>query len=139
MKISAKTEYACLALLQLAVEYESDLPVPIRTIAESNTIPTQFLVQILLQLKGAGYVTSTRGPSGGYRLAKPPNKISVSEILTLTEGPTESQRTTVPGAREILQKLWMEIDAVENQLLSEQTFADLAARSTQISPEMYYI
>ena len=139
MKISAKTEYACLALLQLAVEYESGLPVPIRTIAESNTIPTQFLVQILLQLKGAGYVTSTRGPSGGYRLAKPPNKISVSEILTLTEGPTESQRTTVPGAREILQKLWMEIDAVENQLLSEHTFADLAARSTQISPEMYYI
>lgn len=139
MKISAKTEYACLALLQLAVEYESGLPVPIRTIAESNTIPTQFLVQILLQLKGAGYVTSTRGPSGGYRLAKPPNKISVSEILTLTEGPNESRRTTVPGAREILQKLWMEIDAVENQLLSEQTFADLAARSTQISPEMYYI
>ena len=139
MKISAKTEYACLALLQLAVEYESDLPVPIRTIAESNTIPTQFLVQILLQLKGAGYVTSTRGPSGGYRLAKPPNKISVSEILTLTEGPNDSQRTPVPGAREILQKLWMEIDAVENQLLSEQTFADLAARSTQISPEMYYI
>ena len=139
MKISAKTEYACLALLQLAVEYESDLPVPIRTIAESNTIPTQFLVQILLQLNGAGYVTSTRGPSGGYRLAKPPNKISVSEILTLTEGPNDSQRTTVPGAREILQKLWMEIDAVENQLLSEQTFADLAARSTQISPEMYYI
>ena len=139
MKISAKTEYACLALLQLAVEYESDLPVPIRTIAESNTIPTQFLVQILLQLKGAGYVTSTRGPSGGYRLAKQPNKISVSEILTLTEGPNDSQRTTVPGEREILQKLWMEIDAVENQLLSEQTFADLAARSTQISPEMYYI
>lgn len=139
MKISAKTEYACLALLQLAVEYESDLPVPVRTIAESNTIPTQFLVQILLQLKGAGYVTSTRGPSGGYRLAKPPSKITVSEILTLTEGPNESQRTTVPGAREILQKLWMEIDAVENQLLSEQTFADLAARSTQNSPEMYYI
>ena len=139
MKISAKTEYACLALLQLAVEYESDLPVPIRIIAESNAIPTQFLVQILLQLKGAGYVISTRGPSGGYRLAKPPSKITVSEILTLTEGPNESQRTAVPGAREILQKLWMEIEAVENQLLREQNFADLATRSTQISPEMYYI
>lgn len=139
MKISAKTEYACLALLQLAVEYESDLPVPIRTIAESNAIPAQFLVQILLQLKGAGYVTSTRGPSGGYRLAKPPSKITVSEILTLTEGPNESQRTAVPGAREILQKLWMEIEAVENQLLNEQDFADLAARSAQIPPEMYYI
>ncbi|HEY3394892.1 MAG TPA: Rrf2 family transcriptional regulator, partial [Lacipirellulaceae bacterium] len=76
MKLSARTEYACLAMLQLAQEYDSGEPVQIRRIADEHAIPGRFLVQILLQLKGAGLVASTRGAAGGYRLARPPHEIT---------------------------------------------------------------
>ena len=58
MKVSAKTEYACIAMLELAVSYGSGEPVRIRKIAEQHGIPSRFLVQILLQLNVAGLVTS---------------------------------------------------------------------------------
>ena len=80
MKFSAKTEYACLAVLELARAFDSDEPVRIRSIAEEHGIPSRFLVQILLQLKGAGLVNSTRGAAGGYQLAKPPGEWNTYEI-----------------------------------------------------------
>ena len=64
MRISAKTEYACIAMLELASQYGSGTPVRIRRIAERHDVPPRFLVQILLQLKGAGLVTSVRGAAG---------------------------------------------------------------------------
>ena len=70
MKISAKSEYACLAVLALARQRAESSPVRIREISEAYGIPERYLVQILLQLKGAGLVASTRGATGGYRLAR---------------------------------------------------------------------
>ena len=87
MKVSAKTEYACLAMLELAARYGSGEPVRIRTIADEHGIPARFLVQILLQLKGAGFVSSTRGAAGGYQLAKPPEAITLGEVMGVIEGP----------------------------------------------------
>jgi Rrf2 family protein len=79
MKLSAKTEYACIAILELARRFETGEPVRIREIADEHGIPARFLVQILLQLKGAGYVASTRGALGGYQLLKPPAKIPLAD------------------------------------------------------------
>ena len=81
MTISAKVEYACVAILELAARYDSDEPVRIRDIADAHGIPSRFLVQILLQLKGAGLVQSTRGATGGYALAKPPEAISLADVM----------------------------------------------------------
>ena len=81
MKLSAKTEYACLAMLQLAQEHASGEPVQIRRIAEEHGIPSRFLVQILLQLKGASLVVSTRGASGGYRLSRSPYEITIADVI----------------------------------------------------------
>ena len=67
MRISAKTEYACIAVMELGNCYGDGDPVRVRDIAERHGIPSRFLVQILLQLKAAGFVASTRGASGGYR------------------------------------------------------------------------
>ncbi len=64
MKISAKAEYACLAILAPARRNPVDPPVRIREISENHGIPERYLVQILLQLKGAGLVASTRGVGG---------------------------------------------------------------------------
>src|SRR5947209_1425533 len=86
MKLSAKTEYACIAVLELARRFEAGEPVRIREIADEHGIPGRFLVQILLQLKGAGYVASTRGALGGYQLLKPPEKITLGEIMGVIEG-----------------------------------------------------
>ena len=74
MKISAKTEYACIAMLELAAQYGSGEPVRIRRIAERHDVPPRFLVQILLQLKGAGLVASVRGAAGGYQLSSRPRR-----------------------------------------------------------------
>ena len=86
MKLSAKTEYACLAMLELAKEYDSGEPVQLRRIAAEHGIPARFLVQILLQLKGASLVASTRGAAGGYRLARPPQEITLADVIDVMEG-----------------------------------------------------
>src|SRR5258705_13293475 len=86
MKLSAKTEYACLAMLQLAAAYSKGGPFQIRRIADVHGIPLRFVVQILLQLKGASLVVSTRGAAGGYRLARPPAEITLAEVIEVMEG-----------------------------------------------------
>ena len=92
MKLSSKCEYACLALIFLAEHFERGL-VKIQEIADSKKIPKKFLEQILIVLKQRGYVKSKKGSSGGYRLAKPPEKISLAEVIRLMDGalaPVES-------------------------------------------------
>src|SRR5262245_33053795 len=85
MRISAKAEYACVAMLELALNYRArdtvPRPVRIKAIADAQGIPQRFLVQILLQLKTAGLVASVRGAAGGYQLARPPGAISLVEII----------------------------------------------------------
>lgn len=95
MRISTKGEYACLALIELAEKYEKGV-VRIEDISKKKKIPQKYLEQILLILKGTGYVRSKRGPLGGYELAKAPENISVAEIIRLMDGalaPIESVST----------------------------------------------
>ena len=85
MRIPAKTEYACIAILDLAARYGSAEPVCVREIADAHGIPSHFLVQILLQLKGAGLVTSTRGAAGGYRLSHSPDEITLARVMAAVD------------------------------------------------------
>jgi len=89
MRLSRKSEYALLALVDLARRYEKGRA-KIIEVADNNGIPKKYLEQIFLQLKGAGYVRSIRGSNGGYELAKSPSKISVAEIIRLIDGPLAS-------------------------------------------------
>jgi Rrf2 family protein len=77
VNLSARTQYACKAVLELALHFDSGQPVQLRKIADSHAIPSRFLVQILQQLKAAGLVASVRGAAGGYRLTKPPCEMSL--------------------------------------------------------------
>lgn len=86
MKLSIKSEYACLALIHLAEHFDSGM-IKSDEIATRKGIPKKFLDQILFLLKNAGYVKSKRGPEGGYRLARDPSRINVAEILRLLDGP----------------------------------------------------
>src|ERR687890_144890 len=84
--IAQKTRYALRSLLFLAEE-QGGAPVQLARIAETQRVPPKYLELIMLDLKKAGLVTSTRGPRGGYRLTRQPNEISFGEIVRAMEGP----------------------------------------------------
>src|SRR3990170_8321022 len=86
MKVSTRGDYAARALLSLAL-HESDRPTSVKEIAERTNLPQPYLEQILLAVKGAGVVRSKRGVGGGYVLARPPDEIRLSEILSAVDGP----------------------------------------------------
>ncbi len=130
MKISAKAEYACLATIALAHRRPDDPPLRVRQIAESHGIPERYLVQILIQLKGAGLVFSTRGASGGYRLARPAEQISLGEVLTAIDGPGEPFREAGAPAARALASVWEHIRAAERAVLQETSIAQLVGRTS---------
>jgi Rrf2 family transcriptional regulator, cysteine metabolism repressor len=136
MKISAKAEYACLAVLALAHARPSGPPVRIREIAQSYGIPERYLVQILLQLKGSGLVASTRGASGGYRLARPAASISLGEVLTAIDGPEPPPREALEPAAQALSLVWKHVRAAEHAVLDQISIAQLAE---QVSPREWVI
>ncbi len=85
MKLSSKTEYAILALLELGQRYDKGLVLS-REIASSRDIPESFIERILLTLKNGGVIVSVRGTNGGHCLARDPGEVSVREIIELFEG-----------------------------------------------------
>ena len=85
MKLSLRGEYALRALLVLGLEYERPV-VRIQEISQDQNIPKRFLEQILNDLKSAGIVQSKRGVSGGYRLARRPEEITLASVVRHIEG-----------------------------------------------------
>ncbi len=85
MRLSLRGEYALRALLVLGLRYDEPL-VRIQAISDQENIPKRFLEQILNDLKSAGFVESRRGVAGGYRLAKPPEEITLAAVVRHIEG-----------------------------------------------------
>ncbi|MDB6125688.1 MAG: transcriptional regulator, BadM/Rrf2 family [Pedosphaera sp.] len=86
MKLSLRGEYALRALIVLGLNYDQSV-VRIQTISDQQNIPKRFLEQILNDLKSAGLVESKRGITGGYRLNRPPDQISLATVIRYIEGP----------------------------------------------------
>ena len=84
--LSQRARYAMKALLYLA-DHHDRAAVQIGEIAEAQAIPRKFLELILLDLKKAGMVESSRGKAGGYRLSRPSSDISFGEVIRLFDGP----------------------------------------------------
>ena len=85
--LTQRSRYALRAMLFLAEQPPSGPPVAMTRIAAGATVPRKFLELILADLRGAGFLLSTRGKMGGYRLAKPAHLISMGEIIRVIEGP----------------------------------------------------
>lgn len=87
--ITQKMKYALKALLALADEAAKEHPAPltIEEIAKRSDTPKRFLEHILLEIRNAGVIASTRGRAGGYSLIKKPGDVSISELLRLIDGP----------------------------------------------------
>lgn len=140
MQLSAKTQNACLAALELARRHRNPQPVCLKTIAEEHKISSQFLVQILLQLKRAGLVRSTRGSSGGYRLAADPQDISLLQIIEAMEGSSADRTTATDNPiAQVFFDSWASVAEEQRNRLADLTLEKLCASIESQETDMYYI
>ncbi len=132
MRISARADYAVRAVLEVAVRQDNG-PVKAEAIATVQEIPHKFLEGILGDLRRGGLVTSRRGGSGGYLLAREPAAITVADVIRAVDGPIVSVRgerptgLTYTGSAEPLLPLWIALRANVRRILEGVTMADLAA------------
>src|SRR5262245_57876183 len=137
MLFSVKAEYACVAMLELAARHGDPQPVRLKAIADAHGLKPRFLVQILLQLKGAGLVVTTRGASGGYHLARPPEAISLAEVLNVIDrperaaGPARAAGAPPSPLVQALRGVWHEIQDAQRRILENTTLAELVRRSQE--------
>ena len=124
MNISVKGEYALQAIFDLSSQRPGD-PVRIADIAKRQDIPQKFLELILSGLKQGGFVESRRGAEGGYLLARPPEAITVGEVLRFVEGPQASKNRSRRKADTPFQDMWRQVDQAISGILDRTTFADL--------------
>lgn len=131
MKISTKGRYALRMMLDLAI-HDTGEAVPIKAIASRQEISEKYLEQIISQLTRAGYVLSTRGARGGYRLAHPPHEYTVGMILRLTEGGLAPVACLDAGAPPCERTaicptlyVWKKIDEAVSGVVDHITLADL--------------
>ncbi|MBI4733546.1 MAG: Rrf2 family transcriptional regulator [Rubrobacteridae bacterium] len=148
MKLSAKSEYALRALIEMA-GLDDKKPVGVREIASKQGIPERFLEQQITLLRKAGIVMSQRGAQGGVLLAKPPEEITVYEIVEVLEGALTTVSCTSDGVNECtknsqcaVQDLWCQIGLAVESVLKGTTLKSLAGRQkhyNQSAHPMYYI
>jgi Rrf2 family cysteine metabolism transcriptional repressor len=112
--LSARGAYGLTAMVALGSKHPGGV-MQIREIADAHDIPQHYLEQIIVMLKKAGLVESTRGSQGGYVLAKPPSRIAVLEILESLEGTLE----LVPSSRRegALDFFWTDVDRRIREIL----------------------
>jgi Rrf2 family protein len=131
MKITAKGRYAIRIMIDLAVNNSGEYA-KVNQIAKRQDISEKYLEQIISVLKKAGYVKSTRGAQGGYRLARDASSYTVGMILRLTEGSLCPVENTVGecGGCDTCETLdvWKQLNAAINQVVDGVTIADLAAK-----------
>lgn len=137
MKLSRKLEYACRVLAQLARFHGQSKMAHIDLLAEAESIPANYLVQILNELRNAGLILSKRGKQGGYALAMAPERIGLVDILRAVEPDwldCNFEGSGHSGAQ--VAKVWKAIGCAMEDKVSEYSLSDLVVTQEE---EMYYI
>lgn len=129
MRISARCDYACRALLEIGRHWPNKSLVQIHTISKKQNIPIKYLVQILIQLKRIGLIESVRGREGGYKLARPPHKIILAEVVRETGGPILPRANSGPAVEPVFGAIWQEIEETITKALDKITFEDILNRA----------
>ncbi len=131
MRVSAKSDYALRALLELATRPGSPA-VSADDIGRTQGIPHGFLQAILADLRRAELVTSQRGPAGGWRLARAPETITVADVIRAIDGPLVSIHGQRPEAVEyhagaaVLQRVWIAARSSLREVFELVSIHDLA-------------
>lgn len=132
MKLTTKGRYAVTAMLDLALNCELG-PVPLAAISERQEISLSYLEQLFSRLRKNGLVVSTRGPGGGYRVSRPLDQVSVSEIISAVNESVDA--TQCAGAenchshgRCLTHDLWEDLSEQIEEFLRGVSLADMIAR-----------
>ena len=132
MKVSTRGDYAARALLSMAL-HGYDRPTSVKEIAERTGLPQPYLEQILLAVKGAGIARSKRGVGGGYVLARPPEEITLADIVSAADGPIatyfEENEHDHREGHCMLQDVWVNVSESMRSYLEGYTLADLVKRT----------
>ncbi|MFT5110847.1 MAG: Rrf2 family iron-sulfur cluster assembly transcriptional regulator [Parasphingorhabdus sp.] len=139
MRLTTKGRYAVTAMLDLAINQDTK-PVTLQDIAENQEISLSYLEQLFARLRKSGLVKGTRGPGGGYRLAKEPVTISIADIITSVDekiditrcGGSEDCRD---GERCLTHELWSDLSDKIFQFLDEISLGELLDREKRASEQ----
>ncbi|MEX2381008.1 MAG: Rrf2 family transcriptional regulator [Opitutales bacterium] len=137
MKLSVKVEYACRVLAQLGRHYGASGLSHIEDLAQIEKIPSNYLAQILTELRHGGVIVSRRGKQGGYALARKPEEITLYDIVKIIDGEllvfnTEEEGHSGKGVVHV----WMEVRAFLEAKTKEYTIEDFIVKEGE---GMYYI
>jgi Rrf2 family protein len=150
MRLTSRGELALKAMIELAKAETSPEPgLPASEIARRCQASVKFLEQVLMRLRAAGYVVSSRGRLGGYRLARDPSEVMVGEISRLIDGPlapapcaSVTQHRACdwcPSEAECdLKTVWVQVRDATADVLDSISFADLARRAAERHPADKY-
>ena len=141
MKLSTKGRYAMVALADLALAQDAGL-VSLNEIAKRQDVSLPYLEQLFVKLRRAGLVESVRGPGGGYKLAKSPDAIRVSEILeavdetvnALHTGAGASGGSSGSRAQSMTNRLWESLSAHVYVFLHQTRLSDVVANGLTPCP-----
>jgi Rrf2 family protein len=143
LDLSAKVEYALLALLELASHHDKKVPLTMSEITAKQPIPERYLEQILTHLRRAGVVQSQRGSKGGFVLVREPWQITLLEIVTLVEGERKEKEASESTTLEktLVHEVWEQANIASIEVLRGFTLQDLCQqRETRAQQNpMYYI
>lgn len=134
MRVSAKSDYALRALIEMAAR-DAGRAVSAEELGRDQDIPHTFLQAILADLRRADIVVSQRGKSGGWRLARSADAITVADVIRAVDGPLVSvyglrpESVTYTGRAEVLQLVWIAARSSLRAVFEEVTVAALAAGS----------
>lgn len=140
MRITAKVDYAVRAAVELAARYAPSIDdepryVKAEEVSDAQDVPVAFVLGILNQLKLAGLVESKRGADGGYRLALPPERIVVADVIRAIDGPLANvsgsyvEDVSYEGAAVRVREVWVALRAAMRTVLDTTTLADVCSGS----------
>ncbi len=139
MKLSVKSDYAARAVLWLCQHGQEGVAHTVEELASDQGIPPNYLVQILIELKSAHIVKSQRGKTGGYLLARSPDKITFGDVLRCIHGEIfDSPGLNQPQGPPALRQAWRRLRAAVNETADAITFQQLL-EETVGKGKMYYI
>jgi Rrf2 family protein len=145
LRVSMRTDYGLRAAIELATRF-GEPPISSAEVASRQEIPEPYLDQLLVSLRKAGIVRSSRGPLGGHALARDPREVSVAEVIAALEGRTppsacfDDRGQCQLGASCPQREVWTELERLVWDHLEAISLADLVARQSQLeSRAMYYI
>ncbi len=135
MKLSTRSRYGLLAIIDLAINQEKG-PVPLREIATRQNLSENYLEHLVGALRRAELIQSVRGPAGGYYLARPPEEISLGAIIRVLEGPiapVECSHLDEEGCLSpedcFIRGFWEDLRVEVNQVFDARTLNDLVQKA----------